>query len=38
MPESTTYLLRFTGEDRPGLTAELADTLAEHGAAVLDIN
>ncbi|MEM1110086.1 MAG: phosphoserine phosphatase SerB [Planctomycetota bacterium] len=32
------YLLRFTGEDRPGLTAELSDTLAEHGATVLDIN
>lgn len=35
---SQTYLLRFTGEDRPGLTAELAAALAAHGAAVLDIN
>jgi len=35
---STTHLLRFTGEDRPGLTAELADALAERGAIVLDIN
>ncbi|MEM6853165.1 MAG: phosphoserine phosphatase SerB [Planctomycetota bacterium] len=34
----TTHLLRFTGEDRPGLTAELSDTLAELGATVLDIN
>lgn len=34
----TTYLLRFTGEDRPGLTAELSTALARQGAAVLDIN
>ena len=34
----TTHLLRFTGEDRPGLTAELSRTLAHHGVAVLDIN
>ncbi|MEO1235810.1 MAG: phosphoserine phosphatase SerB [Planctomycetota bacterium] len=40
MPDSPTpiYLLRFTGEDRPGLTADLSDTLAEHGATVLDLN
>lgn len=35
---TTTHLLRFTGEDRPGLTAELADALAKRGATVLDIN
>jgi phosphoserine phosphatase len=35
---TTTHLLRFTGEDRPGLTADLAHALAEHGAVVLDIN
>ncbi|MEO0515372.1 MAG: phosphoserine phosphatase SerB [Planctomycetota bacterium] len=35
---TTTHLLRFTGEDRPGLTAELADALAKRGAIVLDIN
>jgi phosphoserine phosphatase len=34
----TIFLLRFTGEDRPGLTAELADALAKLGATVLDIN
>ena len=32
------YLLRFTGEDRVGLTASLAQSLARHGAEVLDIN
>ena len=32
------YLLRFTGEDRPGLTADLAGALAAHGATVLDLN
>lgn len=32
------YLLRFTGEDRPGLTASLTGLLAEMGADVLDIN
>lgn len=34
----TTYLFRFTGEDRPGLTAELSAALAHHGAQVVDIN
>lgn len=34
----TTYLLRLTGEDRPGLTAELSAALAKQGAQVLDIN
>lgn len=34
----TIYLLRFTGEDRPGLTADLTDTLAGHGVTVLDLN
>lgn len=38
MPHASTHLLRFTGEDRPGLTAELADAMASHGADVLDIN
>ena len=37
-PPTTIYLLRFIGEDRPGLTAELAGRLAELGARVLDIN
>jgi phosphoserine phosphatase len=32
------YLLRFTGEDRSGLTASLASALAEANAEVLDIN
>ncbi|TWU21086.1 Phosphoserine phosphatase [Novipirellula galeiformis] len=32
------FLLRFTGEDRVGLTSELTRTLAEIGAIVLDIN
>ncbi|GAA5505575.1 phosphoserine phosphatase SerB [Novipirellula caenicola] len=32
------FLLRFTGEDRVGLTAELTRTLAQLGAEVLDIN
>lgn len=35
---ATTHLLRFTGEDRPGLTADLARALAQCGAVVLDIN
>lgn len=34
----TIYLLRFTGEDRVGLTASLAQSLADGGAEVLDIN
>lgn len=42
MPDKTTpthiHLLRFTGEDRPGLTADLAEALAKRGATVLDIN
>ncbi|MEM6457886.1 MAG: phosphoserine phosphatase SerB [Planctomycetota bacterium] len=40
MPDqaSPIHLLRFTGEDRPGLTAELSAALADHGAAVLDLN
>lgn len=32
------FLLRFTGEDRVGLTAALTGALAEVGADVLDIN
>jgi phosphoserine phosphatase len=32
------FLLRFTGEDRVGLTAALTSALAEVGADVLDIN
>ncbi|QDV22738.1 phosphoserine phosphatase SerB [Aureliella helgolandensis] len=32
------FLLRFTGEDRVGLTSELTATLAELGTEVLDIN
>ncbi|MEE9405304.1 MAG: phosphoserine phosphatase SerB [Algisphaera sp.] len=30
--------MRFTGEDRPGLTAELSTALARQGAVVLDLN
>jgi phosphoserine phosphatase len=37
-PPAAIHLLRFTGEDRPGLTAELAAALATQGARVLDIN
>ena len=36
--DPTTHLLRFTGDDRPGLTAELSVALARQGAAVLDLN
>ena len=36
--DPTIYLLRFTGEDRPGLTADLAAVLAKHDATVLDLN
>jgi phosphoserine phosphatase len=32
------FLLRFTGEDRVGLTASIAMSLAELGAEILDIN
>lgn len=32
------FLLRFTGDDRPGLTAALADALSTQGAEILDIN
>ncbi|WP_432798131.1 phosphoserine phosphatase SerB [Poriferisphaera sp. WC338] len=31
-------LLRFTGEDRPGLTAKVTGVLADHGVEVLDMN
>lgn len=31
-------LLRFTGEDRPGLTAAISAQLAEFGCAVIDVN
>ncbi len=31
-------MLRFTGEDRSGLTADLTRTLADHDATVLDLN
>ena len=32
------FLITLSGEDRPGLTARIARTLAEHRAQVLDIN
>lgn len=35
---ATTILFRFTGEDRPGLTASLSDHLAHFGCQVLDVN
>jgi phosphoserine phosphatase len=31
-------LLHFTGDDRPGLTANLTGILGQHGIAVLDLN
>ncbi len=31
-------LLRFTGEDRPGLTASLSELLASFGCLIIDIN
>ncbi len=34
----TTLLFRFTGEDRPGLTASLSDQLANFGCRILDVN
>lgn len=35
---ATTILFRFTGEDRPGLTASLSHHLARFGCRVLDVN
>lgn len=35
---SSIYLLRFTGEDRVGLTSALAQQLAHLGAEILDLN
>ncbi len=34
---STTLLIHFSGQDRPGLTAELTQTLAAHDVVVLDV-
>lgn len=31
-------LFRFTGEDRPGLTASLSEILAHFGCAIIDVN
>lgn len=31
-------LLRFTGEDRPGLTASLSGLLAQFGCSIIDVN
>lgn len=31
-------LLRFTGEDRPGLTAALSEVLAQFGCSIIDVN
>jgi len=35
---SKTYLIRVTGDDRPGVTAALTGALADHGVRVLDIS
>lgn len=40
-PESTAatlILFRFTGEDRPGLTAALSEVLASFGCMIIDVN
>jgi phosphoserine phosphatase len=40
-PESApalTILFRFTGEDRPGLTASLSDHFARFGCLIIDVN
>jgi phosphoserine phosphatase len=41
-PATTTsaslVLFRFTGEDRPGLTASLSGLLAQFGCAIIDVN
>ncbi|MEM6393259.1 MAG: phosphoserine phosphatase SerB [Planctomycetota bacterium] len=37
-PNTPIYLLRFRGDDRPGVTAALTDALAQQDAEVLDIN
>ena len=31
-------LFRFTGEDRPGLTAAISELLAKHGCAIIDVS
>ncbi|MBB3205293.1 phosphoserine phosphatase [Rhodopirellula rubra] len=35
---ATTILFRFTGEDRPGLTASLSDHFAKFGCKIIDVN
>jgi len=35
---TSTILFRFTGEDRPGLTASLSDDLARFGCRIIDVN
>lgn len=37
-PTATTVLFRFTGEDRPGLTASLSDHFAKFHCEVIDVN
>ena len=37
-PADPVLLLRFTGDDAPGLTARLTAALARHGVDVLDVN
>jgi phosphoserine phosphatase len=36
--DSTLVLLRFTGEDRPGLTASLSELLANSDCMIIDVN
>ena len=35
---ATLILFRFTGEDRPGLTAAISELLAKHHCSILDVN
>jgi len=35
---ATLVLFRFTGEDRPGLTAALSELLAKFGCSIIDVN
>ncbi len=39
IPNNASYILfRFTGEDRPGLTATISDVMARYGCAIIDVS